>query len=177
MPTILDLANIDRDNLLIEGYSLVSLIYGKDLNFWDNRLSFSEEVVYRNKDDKNEWSSVFYKNWHILNSNKIRDDLFSHILKPKEIGDDLLKQLQSNRKIYDTFFTTRVFNYSKDKEEEHYLDSSFSDMFFNYKVKRFVRELQENNMAIWKALTEDTKRIIKFDPEVAERLRGLGYLQ
>lgn len=165
MPTILDLANIDKGNLLIEGDSLVSLIYGKDLGFWDNRLSFSEEVVSKSKDDKSEWASVFYKNWHILNSNKIRDDLFKLI------------KLKSGRKIYETFFTTRVFDYLKDKEEKYYLDSFLADMFFNYKVKRFVQELQENNVVIWKALTEDTKRIIKYDPEVVERLRGLGYLQ
>jgi hypothetical protein len=91
------------------------------------------------------------------------------------LRDDVSKL--SNRKTFETFFTTRVFNYSKDKEEEHYLDSSLSDMFFNYKVKRFVREFQENNMSIWKTLTKDGEKTIKYDPEVLERLRGLGYLQ
>lgn len=162
MPTILDLASIDKDNFLIQGDSLVSLMHGKDLDFWDNRLFISEEVTSKGKDDKSEWASVFYKNWHILNSNKLNDKLY---------------KLIRNKKVYETFFTTRVFDYLEDKEEEHYLDSSLTDMFFNYKVKRFVRGFQENNMSIWKTLTKDTEKTIKYDPEVQERLRALGYLE
>ena len=70
-----------------------------------------------------------------------------------------------------------MISFIEDKEEEHYLDSSLTDMFFNYKVKRFVRGFQENNMSIWKTLTKDTEKTIKYDPEVQERLRALGYLE
>ena len=45
MPTVLDLAGIDRSHLLIEGYSLLSLIHGKEPDFCDNRVCYSEEVA------------------------------------------------------------------------------------------------------------------------------------
>lgn len=163
MPTVLDLASIDKGDLLIEGDSLVSLMHGKKLNFWNNRLSISEEVVHKDKNDKSEWASIFYKNWHIINSNRLSDSL-----------SKLTKYF--NKKNHGILFGTRVFNYFKDKEEEHFLNSFLVDMFFRYKVKHFVRKLQENNMTIWKALTKDTEKTIKYDPEERERLRALGYL-
>lgn len=164
MPTILDLANIDKSNLLIEGGSLVSLVHGERLNFWNDRLSISEEVAYKHKDDKSEWASIFYKNWHIINSDRLNDAL-------------AISKYIFNKKIYETFFTTRVFDYFKDKEEKYFLNSFLIDMFFKYKVKRFMRELQENNIAIWKALTKNIEKTIKYDPGELETLRALGYLQ
>jgi hypothetical protein len=32
-------------------------------------------------------------------------------------------------------------------------------------------------MALWKALTKETKKMIKYNPEELERLRALGYLR
>jgi len=164
MPTILDLTNIDKGNLLIEGDSLLPLIYGQRQNFWNNRLCLSEEVVSKSKDDKSEWASIFYKNWHIINSDRLNDGL-----------SKLMQRL--NQKIYEIFFATRVFNYFKDKKEKYYLNSFLFDMFFGYKVKCFVRRLQENNRKIWEALTEGTDETIKYDPEEIEQLKALGYLQ
>ncbi len=163
MPTILDLANIDRDDLLIEGDSLVSLIGGKRLDFWNSRLSISEEVVHKSKNDKSGWASIFYKNWHVINSNKLNDSL-SRLEK------------YFNKKVSRRLLETRVFNYFKDKEEKDYLNSFLVDIYFKCKVKNFVRKLQENNIAIWKALTKGAKKAIKYDPEELEQLRALGYL-
>lgn len=144
--------------------SLLPLIYGQRQNFWNNRLCLSEEVVSKSKDDKSEWASIFYKNWHIINSDRLNDGL-----------SKLMQCL--NQKIYEIFFATRVFNYFKDKKEKYYLNSFLFDMFFGYKVKCFVRRLQENNRKIWEALTEGTGETIKYDPEEIEQLKALGYLQ
>jgi len=165
MPTVLELANIDKVNLLIEGDSLLPLVHGERLRFWSDRLCISEEVsLKKNKDDKNEWASVFYKNWHIINSKELKDGL------SKLMG----RFSQRNTKFS---FTMRVFDYFKDKEEKRYMNSFLLDPFFRYRIKRFMRQFQENNMAIWKALTKHTKEIIRYDPEELERLRALGYLQ
>ena len=64
-----------------------------------------------------------------------------------------LDRCRNLAKILTKFFSTRVFNYSKDKEEKHYINK-LADMSFNHRVDGFVREFQENNMAIWKTLTK-----------------------
>jgi len=163
MPTVLELADIDKSGFLIEGDSLLSLMRGEELDFWNNRLSFSEEVVHKGKNDKSEWASIFYRNWHIIRSNELNDGI-SRLTK------------YFNGKNSGALFRTRVFNFLKDKEEEHYLNSFLFDLFFQYKVKYFIRTLQENNMAIWKTVTRGTKETIKYDPEELERLRAIGYL-
>ena len=67
-------------------------------------------------------------------------------------------------------------------EKEQYLKNFLPDMSFNYRLKQFVKKLQENNMEIWRSLTSDTAKsdtdkTIIYDPEVLERLRDLGYLR
>lgn len=164
MPTVLDFASIDKSGLLLEGDSLQPLLQATNPAFWNNRLCISEEVCQKHKDDKNEWASIFYKNWHIINSKELKDDL-----------SKLMKGLDEN--LLRNFFTMRIFDYLKDKKEEHYLDNFLLSVFLKKRVERFIRKLQDNNMAIWKALTKNTERIIRYNPKETEQLRALGYLQ
>jgi len=158
MPTILDLANIDKDNFLIAGDSLISLINGEKLSFWNKRLSISEELRNRTKNNKSNCASIFYKNYHIINSNRLED-----------APSKLLNLCFNNVGV-------RTFNL-KDKEEKHYLNTYFIDIFFKYKIKSFLEKFVENNKAIWKTLTKNSPKSIKYDPAVLERLKSLGYLQ
>ena len=166
MPTILDLANIKNDNLLLQGDSLLSLINNKKLNFWNQRISFSDEVSGKARNDKREFASVFYRNWHILSSKELIP---------------LLRIKQLNRLNINNFpgfiLSTRTFNYWEDKEEKHFLNSFFFDLYFKYKIKKFIQELQENNIRMWKTLTQEEKPTIKYDPETLQRLNALGYIQ
>ncbi|MBU1975881.1 MAG: sulfatase [Nanoarchaeota archaeon] len=73
MPTILDLAQIDKDPLLLEGQSLVPLINNQDMDFWNNRIIVSEEALNKyGQDDTSIWGSIFYLDNHILHSPKLK---------------------------------------------------------------------------------------------------------
>jgi len=163
MPTVLDLADIAMSDLLIEGDSLLSLIHGEELDFWDRRVSFSEEVVHKGTRDTGEWASLFYGKWHILRSHKLNDSV-----------SQLARKF--NAKDAGRFFGTRVFNFLKDEGETHYVNSFLFDLIFQYKIKQFIGTLQENNRVIWQAVTRDTKEMIRYDPSELERLKEMGYV-
>jgi len=165
MPTILDIANIEKNNLLIEGDSLLSLINGKKLDFWNNRFCVSEEVKFKRKDDTSVYGSIFYRNWHILNSDKLNDTI-SHKLK------------SFNQNLYETLqLETRVFNLSKDKNEHYDLINFLFDIYFNYKVQTFMEKYRKQNLITWRTLTKDTEQTIKYDPAALKQLRSLGYIK
>jgi arylsulfatase len=165
MPTILDIADIKKDNLLLEGDSLLSLINNEELNFWNNRLCISEEVRFNRKDDPNAYGSIFYKNFHIINSDKLNDTI-SH--KVKNFNKSLYENLQ---------LETRVFNLSKDTDEYYDLINFLIDIFFNYKVQAFQEKFRKQNVLTWRTITKDREQTIKYDPAIIEQLRSLGYLK
>ena len=163
MPTILDFASINKNDMLLEGDSLIPLMHGGKIDFWNDRICFSEEDVNKDKDDKNEWASIIYKNLHIINSGNFW-------------GLSKIARLCGVKIFPDFALGTRAFCYLENKNEKNYLNSFFFDLFFKRGFKHIVRELQKNNMEIWEAVTQGKKQIIKYDPEVQERLRALGYL-
>jgi arylsulfatase A-like enzyme len=165
MPTILDIANIQKNNLLIEGDSLLSLISGEKIDFWNNRFCISEEVKFKRKDDTSVYGSIFYRNWHILNSDKLNDTIS---YKVKNLSPSLYETL---------LLETRVFDLSKDKDE--YFDSLnfLSDIIFNMKTQSFLKKYRTSNLATWRTLTKNTDQTIKYDPAALEQLRSLGYIK
>jgi arylsulfatase len=165
MPTILDVASIKKDNLLIEGDSLVSIINGEKIDFWNNRFCISEEVKFKRKEDTSVYGSVFYKNWHILNSDKLNDTIS---YKLKSFNQNLYETLQ---------LETRVFNLSKDKSEHYDLINYLFDIYFNYKVQTFMEKYRKQNLITWRTLTKDTEQTIKYDPASLKQLRSLGYIK
>jgi Sulfatase len=74
------------------------------------------------------------------------------------------------------FNEIKVFNYLKDKEEEHPEKLFLAALPFNFLVKRFLRRFQSNNVKIWEKLTRGRKEEVKQKPEVQEQLRALGYI-
>ena len=165
MPTILDIANIKKNDLLIQGDSLLPLIRKENLDFWNNRFCISEEVRYKRKDDKTAYGSIFYRNWHVLNSDKLNDTISYKI---KSLSPSLYETLQ---------LETRVFNLSKDKDEYFDLLNFLSDIIFNMKAQSFLKKYKKSNLATWRTLTKNTDQTIKYDPAALEQLRSLGYIK
>jgi len=162
MPTILDLAAVDSKQFMLQGDSLLSLVEQENLSYWNNRIAFSEEVLNKKKCSQEARCSIFFQNWHFLNSG--------------EIVDDLTKQI-SDRKLYAEFFTTRIFDYVNDPQEEHSLKYDLADIFYLQKMKNMVQECQANNSKVHETLTQGKRQEIQYDPEAIKCLKGLGYVQ
>ena len=73
MPTILDLAGIERSPLLLQGDSLLALIDQGSGSGWNHRLSMSEEVVKKLKSNRKPWASLFHDDLHLINSDSFTD--------------------------------------------------------------------------------------------------------
>lgn len=91
LPTILELAGIDDDNLLVAGDSLLPLISRKKPGFWTNRIIVSDEVHYRRtRDDRRELASIIYNNTHILSSYKYPVQRFDYRSDKEEAAGKVL---------------------------------------------------------------------------------------
>ena len=110
---------------------MLPLIRKENLDFWNNRFCISEEVRYKRKDDKTAYGSIFYRNWHVLNSDKLNDTISYKI---KSLSPSLYETLQ---------LETRVFNLSKDKDEYFDLLNFLSDIIFNMKAQSFLKKYKK----------------------------------
>jgi len=92
MPTILELAEVDRGPLLLQGDSLRSLIDGEQAFFWENRIVFSEEpIAYSNRRSGEISASIFFAGKHILRSKRRPQTLvYDYVADPQE-KDPLLR--------------------------------------------------------------------------------------
>ncbi|MBI5189986.1 MAG: sulfatase [Nitrospirae bacterium] len=64
MPTVLDYAGIDSKRFQLCGDSLAGLVDGKDPKFWDERLTFADEVSTRKgKSDRDARGAAIYKGY------------------------------------------------------------------------------------------------------------------
>ncbi len=165
MPTILDIADINKGNLLLEGDSLLPLINGENPDYWNNRLCISEEVRFK-RGKPNVYGSIFYRNWHILNSEDLNDNWSNQARK-------------FSKDLYENLFRIRVFNPTKDMNEHYDHPNFLFDFYFNNRVNCFMQELRKHNINIWKNLkgTEHDERAIKYDQDALDQLRSLGYIE
>ncbi|MBU1913480.1 MAG: hypothetical protein KKB22_08110, partial [Candidatus Omnitrophica bacterium] len=164
MPTILELAGINTDKFILEGDSLLSLIREENQDFWDNRLVISEEVGYKHKKDRNEWGSIFYKDWHFVNSKQFFCISWA------------IEKLLKKENFPEFGLATKLFNNSKDKEEKYAIMTSIPDIFLKLKFRSIIHKLQDNNLKIWKAFTGGESSIATYDKEELDRLKALGYI-
>jgi arylsulfatase A-like enzyme len=58
MPTVLELAGIDRQQLLLAGDSLIDLIEGRDAERWRTRVAISEEPIAMDKQRPCPWRTA-----------------------------------------------------------------------------------------------------------------------
>jgi arylsulfatase A-like enzyme len=160
MPTILDIAGINKDELVLQGDSLLTLIDGSRPDFWASRICFSEEVINRSyKFDDRPFGSLFVGNWHMLNS--------------KEFLPSKLRNEQS--RVEPFFF--KAFQFATDPGEARFMNSFYFDPVAKIIAARVMKNFHNANQQLCKAFTGQEKGAIKIDPLVQERLLELGYLQ
>jgi hypothetical protein len=147
MPTVLELSEVERGDLLMQGDSLLSLVRGERPEYWKQRLVVSEEVtVYNGRTRPDEISgSVFTANLHVLHSVKLPE--------------------------------TEVFDYVRDPNEQEPLGERGLVAELEAVVVPFLREMKQLDLEIWRSMRRDREPVIQSDPEVRERLRALGYVE
>jgi hypothetical protein len=137
----------------MQGTSLVDLIEGRGLSYWNDRITVSEEPTRMSKYAPCPCGSLFFRQWHLISSNNLYG----------------LPRVRTE---------SRAFDYHRNRRE---IRASFSPVL-NYlawfKARRVIRELQANNMEAWKNFTRgESGELLPVDPDVLERLRALGYIQ
>jgi arylsulfatase A-like enzyme len=170
MPTILDLAQIPKDNLLLQGHSLLPLIAGEGEEWWHDRLVVSEHYINKDSVGKGAgWASLVYRKWHMLNS--------CYLVSKR--ADRLARWMRFRglRGVHNRLFSMRVFDYIKDRGERHYLMSFLLDLPLRRRVTAVIDKLQKNNIKTWQAITQGKETRPDHSPSEADELRALGYLQ
>ena len=161
LPTILELAGVDDDGLVLQGRSLLPLATdaGAAAAWAANRIVVSDEVIGRPRGDTRPWGSVYFDGVHFLNSRKFYDRT-------------LLSQP-------DLDVTSRIeaFRYAEDPAESNNLAGDPQWRPWKDESSSFLQALIEQNEGIWQAMTGESDDEIRLDPEVREQLRGLGYIQ
>lgn len=163
MPTILDLASISTDGLLLQGDSLLPLIRGDHASYWNRRFCISDEIQNSRKDDQKGYQSIIYRNFHILTTNAI-DDPLRHMMR--NIYPD----------ISETVFQTRLYNMDNDPDEYRTYLNFFADIYFQYKIRRFAGQLRQANLKLRHNITRNTATSSTIDTGVLEQLKSLGYV-
>jgi arylsulfatase A-like enzyme len=158
MPTILELAQIDDTDLLLQGDSLVSLIEGSEPERWRDRLAISEEPVAMTRDDPCSCASLMFRDWHVISSTW---------LWPADRTDPILPDLQS-------FVKTHVYRFRDDPKEPFPTLSFLPDLYVRWLANDTVSSLREANQETWRKLTAGEGTDLQIDPDTLEHLRGLG---
>ncbi len=164
MPTILELAGIRVDRLLLSGDSLVPLLRGEAPEFWNERISISEEVRAKTKDGGASCGSILWRNFHILTSDVI-NDIFAR--KMQGFLTDTRKKKVS----------TRIFPLFENGDENRISGVCAFDIWLQHKMARFFKEFRRQNMMIWSILTEFSEEEAGFDEKSIQQLRSLGYIE
>jgi hypothetical protein len=164
MPTILELAGVRDQTLLLAGESLLPFLQNEDAGSTPERISFSEEVRFRTKDDGVGCGSVLWRDLHVLTSDAINDALFART-------SGFLKRLSK------TGIPTRVFSIQDNRGEQIIASAYGLDVWLQLDMARFFLEFKQRNLRIWDAVTKSADRKPELDPKVIDVLRTLGYVQ
>lgn len=160
LPTILDSQHIRSPELLFSGESLLPLIRGENIDYWNNRMVVSEEVTFKTKGLRGDnWGSLFFQDFHAINSNCFRWESF-------KLGRGELVQGGE----------AKLYNFSLDPREEDDLLASIQEDWFEKVFRGVMFEFQSAQSEILKAINRDESSVIRYDPEVVEQLEALGYL-
>jgi arylsulfatase len=159
MPTILDLAGVERSELLMAGESLVDLVDGKRLDYWNDRIAISEEPYSMLRDDPFPSGSLFFRQWHIANSNRWWPTLFFGKTNPRPVP-----------------LRVRLYDFHANPAEDRMAWTFAPDLRVHYRVNEVMAEMQANHMDAWKKWTGGADETYRVDPDVLENLRKLGYV-
>jgi arylsulfatase A-like enzyme len=158
MPTVLDLAGIDRSGLMLQGESLVDLIDGLRLEHWRDRVIVSEEPSGLSKSNPCACGSVYWDDWHVLSS--------IWLVKPVR---NLAPQLVS-------YAATATFSLDPQRPADRLDWATLPDLAVRWRQRTLLTDLRETNMAAWRQITSGTGGEMAIDPDTLERLKGLGYV-
>ena len=108
MPTILELAGIRDQDLLLEGESLLSLINEENLDFWNNRIALSEEVVFKTgKEDARPLASIIFKGTHILKTIDKTMVKFNYL---EDEAENVSMNIEESERAFYTSFIQQIQN-------------------------------------------------------------------
>jgi hypothetical protein len=158
MPTILDIAQVDTQGMLLQGDSLMDLIAGRRTSYWNDRIIVSEEPDEMSGISKEPLlcGSLFFHQWHLLSS----------------------KSLFTGSPYLPPYLRLMAFDTIKDPSESSSILSFIPDLYLKYRFANTFEELQSNNIEAWKNWTRNTQsRIHKVDPQTQRNLKALGYVQ
>jgi arylsulfatase A-like enzyme len=157
LPTVLELGEVDRTDLLLQGRSLVGLVDGEEPDYWRDRVIVAEEPTAMLKSDPCSCGSLYYRDWHVLSSSWMWPSEYRYA-----------PGLQA-------FLTTSVLAVDKPRGETQAL-AFLPDLLVRFRQRGILAELREANMATWRTITEGEGGDRVIDPDTLERLRGLGYV-
>jgi hypothetical protein len=161
MPTILDLAGIGTEPLLLQGDSLIPILESDNVEPDLLRPVVTDDVRDLALGDSLGWGALLFGNWHLINSPRFVDE------EGENPGATLLPK----------FFRMQAFNYGEDPEGES-RDRAFAlDPLIKRRVQRQLDELQSTNALIRQGITRGEESESSYDPETLERLRRLGYIK
>jgi arylsulfatase len=160
VPTVLELAGVERTELLLQGESLVDLIEGKDADRWRDRVVFVEEPWAMDKARPCSCASMMFRDWHVISSTW---------LWPADRTDPTLPGVQ-------TFVKTHVYRYRNDPKELFPALTFLPDLYVRWLANDTVSSLREVNQTTWRKLTEGEEIDLQMDPDTLQHLRGLGYI-
>lgn len=161
MPTILELAEVKFDDLLMQGDSLLPII-AKDRDAPDPaRLIVTDDVRDMSKGDPMGWASVLFDRWHILNSRRYVD-------ASGEVPET---------RVLPQSWLLRVYDYGRRPDETWPVWSVVPDLPLKSRFQRFFHDLHAVNSVIREGVTRGEAAESSYDPETLDRLRKLGYIQ
>jgi arylsulfatase A-like enzyme len=161
MPTILELAEVDPADLLLQGDSLVGLIEGRDPERWRNRVAISEEPTAMHRQGPCRCASLVYRDWHVNSSTAPN----TWIIRAGRFLPSVIP-----------FVNTRVYRFRDDPTEQSALLSALPDVYLRWLAQELFSGLQDTNMTTHRKLTEGENVDLQLDPDTLEHLRGLGYV-
>lgn len=153
MPTILELASVDTSDMLLQGDSLLGLIEGRDPQFWDARVTVSEEpMIMQRNETPCACGSLFFGPWQLHGS------LWNW-----------------PRKLKSEFVKSGVYRFRDDGVNP--VASYLPDLYTRYLRQQLLSDLISANMQLWRKLTAgEQQNVYEMDPATLEELRGLGYV-
>jgi arylsulfatase A-like enzyme len=165
MPTLLDIAGISLARPIMQGNSLLPFI--RDEILWselDNRVCLADELRFSLASDSFPNGGIFYRDFHIMTSDR-HADLLSHALRQKYEG------------WYNLFSRTQVFDFKRDPDETGSIVSFLPDFFLTNRIKRFHDSFRKVNIELHEQIAGTESESVVYDDAAIEQFRSLGYIQ
>lgn len=160
MPTLLDLAGIDRSGLILHGRSLADAVKGESL---PTRVVVSDEMVPENGERRSRGCGSFATSTRLWLLSCTRDGDFvpGRLLAA---GDRDPAPL-------------RLFDLTPARLGRETGQPGFGRTILETLSRQLLTSVQAANIEAWKAMTDAAEARIVSEPETSERLRALGYLE